>query len=122
MTLRVMVVEDQPQLRVALRKLLEQRGIEVVGDVADGVQALELAQVVEYDVVLTDLKMPNLDGIGLTRELRRTDPNAAIVVYTAYADASLVQEGKAAGVSGWVLKGAHSDELIEALFSACRTT
>ncbi len=87
MTIRVLIADDQDIVRTGLRMILDaQAGIEVVGEAADGRQALELARGLRPDVCLFDIRMPELDGIELTRQLagHDVDDPLAIVVITTF--------------------------------------
>lgn len=115
--LRVILVDDQELLRGSLRRMLEGRGFEVVAEAADGIEGVRVARGHDFDVILTDLRLPNMDGIALAREVRLLDPTAAVVVFSAYADPSLQVEGREAGVAAWVPKGCPINDLIETLLA-----
>ena len=119
--LRVLLVDDEEGLRRTMRKMLERRGCEVVGEGADGVEGVEAARDTSFDVVLTDLRMPNMDGLEMTRQIKAMAPQVPVVVFSAYADASLQAEGVEAGVAAWVLKGTAAEEVVRALHAAVAT-
>ena len=116
--LRLLLVDDEEAIRRALRKVLERRGVQVVAEASDGAEGLSAFQEGDCDVVLTDLKMPNMDGIELTREIKKIDPVKPVVVFSAYSDASLVAEGIEAGATKWLTKGCPPTELVAALHDA----
>ena len=115
MTLRLILVEDDPDLRRCLKRLLQRQGMTVVEEAADGTEGLAAAQRTSFDIVLTDLRMPNMDGIELTRRVRAIDPAAVVVIFSAYADQSLQAEAKEAGAAAWVAKGSPPSELVDKL-------
>ena len=87
--LRVLIAEDETIIRLDLRQLLEENGMDVVGEARDGLEAVELARTTNPDVGLFDIKMPNLDGVEAARRVYAERP-MPIVMLTAYADAELV--------------------------------
>jgi DNA-binding NarL/FixJ family response regulator len=119
--LRVMIVDDHRLFREGLRALLATASdVEVVAEAADGQEALRLAGVVKPDVVLMDLKMPNVDGVTATRNLRTTLPQCRVVALTTFEDDELVFEVLRAGAVGYILKDASSERLLDAVRSAAR--
>ncbi len=110
-----MLVDDEKALRHALRRVLEARGIQVVAEAGDGEEAVNLAQEVRPEAILMDLRMPILDGIEASRRIRELDPDAKIVILSAYSDPSLQEEARAAGVLGWLVKGDPPDEMCSRL-------
>lgn len=103
--LRVVVVDDQPLVRAGFSKILErERDISIVGEAADGVQALEVVARLRPDVVLMDVRMPRLDGLAATESLRTTVPEARIVVLTTYDLDEYVLRALRAGACGFLLK------------------
>jgi DNA-binding NarL/FixJ family response regulator len=116
--IRVLIVDDQALFREALRTLLSMRSeLEVVGEAGDGWEALTVAAETRPDVVLMDMKMPGLDGVGAIRRLRVQSPEVKVVVLTTFDDDELVFEGLRAGASGYLLKDASAERLLEAILA-----
>lgn len=119
--IRVLLVDDQALFREGLSTLLSlHEDIEVVGEAANGQDALTAAAALRPDVVLMDLRMPVLDGVAATRELNRRHPDGRVIVVTTFDDDELVFEGLRAGAVGYLLKDVHSDKLVEAIRAAAR--
>ena len=118
---RVLVVDDQALFREALGTLLDARPeVEVVGEAGDGHQALERAAALAPDVVLMDLHMPVLDGIGATRRLRVEQPGVRVLALTTFDDDEDVFAALRAGALGYLLKDVSADRLVEAVQAAAR--
>ncbi|WP_331749647.1 MULTISPECIES: response regulator transcription factor [unclassified Streptomyces] len=121
MSIRVLLADDQALIRSGLRLILEdQDGITVVGEAADGAEAVELARRLRPDVCLVDIRMPGLDGIDVTRALAGpgiTDPLRVVIVTTFDLD-EYVHGALRAGAVGFVLKGAAPALLTEAVRAA----
>jgi DNA-binding NarL/FixJ family response regulator len=118
---RVLLVDDQALFREALATLLEVRPeIDVVGEAGNGAEALERAAVLRPDVVLMDLHMPVLDGIGATRRLQVEHPDIRVLALTTFDDDEEVFAALRAGAVGYLLKDVSSDRLVEALLAAAR--
>ena len=110
---RVLVVDDQAVVRSGLRMILEAQGdLEVVGEAADGREALRLARELEPDVVLMDIRMPNLDGIEATRRLVNSSPASRVLVLTTYGLDEHVYEALKAGAAGFFVKTDSPDRLV----------
>jgi DNA-binding NarL/FixJ family response regulator len=117
--IRVVLVDDHPLVRAGLISLLATApDIEVVGEAADGQEAIELYTSTEPDVVLMDLSMPVMDGVAATRALHSNHSNARVVVLTSFSDVARVREAIAAGAAGYVLKDCTPEELLAAVRSA----
>lgn len=117
--IRVVVVDDQTLVRQGIRSLLELSDeVAVVAEAADGVDALERISEVSPDVVLLDLRMPRLDGIGVLEALRARDAAVPVLVLTTFDDAELVLRAMRAGARGYLLK----DVTLDQLTSGIRTT
>jgi DNA-binding NarL/FixJ family response regulator len=117
-TIRVIVADDQPLMRSALvMSLAPEADIEVVGEAADGRQAVELAEALRPDVLVMDIRMPVLDGIAAARQLRRTSnpPPPRILIITTFDLDDYVVEALRAGASGFLLKDATSAQLVHAV-------
>ena len=121
MSIRVLVADDQDLVRTGLAMILEaQPGIEVVGQAADGREAVELARQLRPDVCLFDIRMPGMDGIAATRELAGAgvaDPMAIVVITTFDVD-EYVYGALKAGARGFLLKDAGPDLLVQAIHAA----
>lgn len=104
MAVKVFVIDDADQVREMLVQMLELSGFEMVGAAAGGRQAISALADTDPDVVVTDYKMPEMDGIATARAIREQRPDQAIILYTAYLDGALEREAKAAGVSLCVSK------------------
>ena len=116
MTVRVLLADDQALVRAGFRMILEaQDDLEVVGEAADGEQALALAASERPDVVLMDIRMPVLDGLEATRRLVATQPAARVLVLTTFDLDDYVYEALTAGASGFLLKDVGRDELVHAV-------
>ncbi len=121
MTIRVIVADDQDLVRTGLRMILDaQPGIEVVGEAADGRQAVSLARKLRPDVCLFDIRMPDLDGIEATRQLAGPDvaEPLAIVVITTFDLDEYVHGALKAGARGFLLKDAGPELLVQAIHAA----
>jgi DNA-binding NarL/FixJ family response regulator len=124
--IRVFVVDDHEVVRLGLRAFLQATpGVEVVGEAADGRAALEgldalAARGALPDVVLMDLVMPEPDGITTTAAVKQTYPGVEVVVVTSFGEAHRVHSALEAGATGYVLKDAEVDEIIEAIRAAHR--
>jgi DNA-binding NarL/FixJ family response regulator len=120
MTVSVLVVDDQAMVRAGFSAILDaQDGIRVVGQAADGEEAVRLARGVRPDVVLMDVRMPVMNGIDATHELvhpKRGDPHIPrVLVLTTFDADDYVYDALAAGASGFLLKDALPDELVQAV-------
>ena len=110
---RLLVADDEGVLRHALANLLAMADdIEIVGEAADGREAVELAVARQADVVLMDIGMPRLDGIAATRELAGRAPDVKVIILTIYADDDRVFHALQAGARGYLLKDASPDEIL----------
>jgi DNA-binding NarL/FixJ family response regulator len=116
--LRVLIVDDHALFRRGLQMVLDgEADIEVVGEAADGHQALEQAQELMPDVVLMDVRMPRRSGIEATREIRSALPHVRIVMLTVSDEEADLYEAIKAGASGYLLKEISTDEVAEAIRS-----
>jgi DNA-binding NarL/FixJ family response regulator len=116
--IRVLIADDQALVRAGFRALLDaQDGIEVVGEAADGREAVDMARTLQPDVVLMDIRMPVLDGLDATREIsrdRRLD-NVRIVILTTFELDEYVFEAIRSGAAGFLVKDTKPTDLIEAV-------
>ncbi len=102
---RLLVVDDHQMLREALVELLVQAAFEVVGEAADGADAVALAKQLEPDVVLMDLRMPVLGGLDATRLIKDACPDTQVVLLTAFESPALQQQAEEAGCFAYLVKG-----------------
>jgi two-component system, NarL family, response regulator LiaR len=117
--IRLLVVDDHAVVREGLRTYLSlQDGIEVVGEAADGQAAVMTAEALKPDVVLMDLVMPRLDGVGAMRELRRLLPSARVIVLTSFTEDDRILPAVQAGAAGYLLKTAQPSEVARAVRAA----
>ncbi len=115
----MLVVDDHEVVREGLRAFLElQDGIEVAGEAADGEEAIAVAEGLDPDVVLMDLVLPKLDGLGAMRELRERVPRARVIVLTSFLDDDKLLPALRAGAAGYLLKNAPPPELARAVRAA----
>lgn len=114
--IRVLLVDDHAIVRQGLIALLEtQPEIEVIGEAADGVEAVAQALALNPDVILMDLKMPRKDGISATRDIIRKQPDARILVLSSFSDDAQIVDAIGAGALGYLLKSARMTELVEGI-------
>jgi DNA-binding NarL/FixJ family response regulator len=118
LTARVLIADDQTLFRTGLARLLaEDARVQVVGLAADGLQAIKLAASLKADVVLMDLKMPNLDGVEATRQIRSELPEVKVLILTTYETDSYVLQALKAGASGYVLKDSQPSAIVSSILA-----
>ncbi|MDO5066766.1 MAG: response regulator transcription factor [Propionibacteriaceae bacterium] len=114
--IRVLLVDDQALIRVGFRTILESEpGIEVVGEAANGEEGIAMARELDPDVICMDVQMPRCDGIAATRQLTEQSCRAAILILTTFDRDDFLFETLQAGASGFLLKTAEAEKLIEAV-------
>ena len=119
--IRVVLVDDQTLIRHGLRALLSLApDVEVVGEASDGREGLDVVAAERPDVVLLDLRMPVLDGIGMLEELAQAEHRPAVLVLTTFDDDDLVVAALRAGARGYLLKDVTLDEVVEAVRTLTR--
>lgn len=119
--IRVCIAEDHETVRTGLRMVLEaQPDMKIVGDASDGTLAVQRAEALRPDVLLLDISMPGLNGLEVTRAVRASSPDVAIVVLTRHSEEGYVQQLLAAGASGYVLKQSSTAELLQAIRAAAK--
>ncbi|HEU4399036.1 MAG TPA: response regulator transcription factor [Actinomycetota bacterium] len=116
MTIRVLLADDQDLVRAGFRMILEtQADIEVVGEAGDGVEAVAATRRLRPDVVLMDIRMPNLDGLQATKQVMATGSRSRVLILTTFDLDEYVYQALAAGASGFLLKNAPPEQLIDAV-------
>lgn len=119
--IRLLIVDDHPVVRGGLRGIFAgDEGFEVVGEAANGAEALAVAPGLRADVVLMDLSMPEMGGVEATRRLRQVMPSAQVLVLTTYDTEADVLPAIEAGATGYLLKDAPREELVRAVRAAAR--
>ncbi len=108
---RIVIADDESLIRLDLREMLTHLGYDVIGEAGDGRSAMELARRLRPDLLIMDIKMPDLDGISAAEELTR-ERIAPVVLVTAYSDQGLVERAREAGVVGYVVKPFREAELL----------
>lgn len=116
MSIQILIADDHGVIRAGLRALLgAEPDLEVVGEAADGQEALHSANALRPDVILLDLSMPGLSGIEITRRLTETMPELRVIILTVHEDEGLLREAMQAGAAGYIVKRAIGSELIDAI-------
>ena len=112
---RLLLADDHRMLRDSLRRSLEEHGFDVVGEAADGAEAVRLAQQLQPDVVLMDVSMPALDGVEATRQISRVVPSSQVVMLTMHADGDVMAKAIQAGAIGYLVKDCSMDDVVAAV-------
>ena len=113
---RVLLADDHHVFRNGIRQILELKGgFDVIGEAANGEEAIRLAATLKPDVILMDIKMPGINGIQATREILKSCPQARILMLTMYRENQMLDDALEAGARGFLLKNADADELVEAV-------
>ena len=117
---RVIIVDDEPVIRRGLRETIEwdSLGLEVAGEAADGLEALNLVREIRPEILITDIRMPDMDGLELIREVRKLDFNVKITILSGYSDYDYLKAAIRLGVDNYLLKPIDNDELISNLKNA----
>jgi two-component system chemotaxis response regulator CheY len=118
---RALVVDDEAHVRVFLKLLLRELGIEVCGEAGDGARALELINELQPELVLLDLNMPQLGGLEVLRQIQEERPDLPVIVVSSQSAMKTVQEVAQLGAIGYVLKHASKNEALRALREALAT-
>lgn len=111
---RVVIAEDEALIRLDLRECLVEEGYEVVGEAADGAEAVSMVREHAPDVAVLDVMMPNVDGLTAAREIM-TERLAAVVILTAYSQRDLVEQARDAGAMAYLIKPFQQEELVPAI-------
>lgn len=119
--LRVLLAEDHAVVREGTRSILQKdTSISIVGEAADGAEAVDLARDLKPDVVLLDMALPVLNGVEATRRIRAEEDPPQVMILSAYDDIDYVQAALDAGANGYLLKTAHASDVIAALHSVAQ--
>jgi two-component system, NarL family, response regulator LiaR len=113
---RLLIVDDHELVRESTQLMLEgEPDLEVVGEAVDGRHALELCRQLHPDLVLMDVRMPEMDGLSATRAIKEEMPSISILLVSAYDSEDYRREARSAGAAGYVLKDADMQQLLEAV-------
>ena len=113
--MRVLIIDDHALFRVGLQGLLEQRGIEVADAVASGIEGIQRAGELKPDIILLDLRMPDMGGLEVLQKLRENDSTIPVVMLTTSNEESDLIKSLRSGAQGYLLKDMEPDELVSAL-------
>ena len=113
--MRVLIIDDHALFRVGLQGLLEQRGIEVADAVASGIEGLQRAEQLQPDIVLLDLRMPDMGGLEVLQKLRESQSSIPVVMLTTSNEEADLIKSLRSGAQGYLLKDMEPDELVSAL-------
>jgi DNA-binding NarL/FixJ family response regulator len=112
----VLIVDDHEVVREGLRLSLSRAShIRVIGEAGDGAAAVGLVERRKPDVVIMDVRMPGMDGLEATKEILKVEPDAAVLIFTAFSERSLLARGLESGAKGYILKEAPHDTLLRAI-------
>lgn len=114
MTGTILAVDDSPSIRTAVRLALTEAGYQVT-EAVDGMDGLAKARSATFDMILTDLNMPNLDGLGMIKEIRKlpSQTGVPIIFLTTESDEGIKSQAKAAGATGWLVKPFQAPQLVQ---------
>jgi DNA-binding NarL/FixJ family response regulator len=119
MAVTVLLVDDHPVVRHGVRTLLEREKFKIVGEASDGLEAIAAAEQSLPDVVVLDLSMPTLNGVGAVREIAKVSPRSHVVLLTMHTEEHHVLEALRAGVKGCVSKSQAAEHLVQAIREVC---
>jgi DNA-binding NarL/FixJ family response regulator len=120
MPTRVLLADDHQIVREGLRVLLEREGFQVVGEAADGLEAVHLSERLQPAVAILDIGMPLMNGIDAAREVRRVSPRTRTILLSMHSEDPYVRRALEAGVQGYVLKAKASKDLVQALHDVAK--
>lgn len=115
---KIMVVDDAAFMRMMLKDILTKGGYEVVGEAENGLKAVDKYKELTPDLVLMDITMPELDGIGAVKQIKGIDPNAKIIMCSAMGQQAMVLESIQAGAKDFIVKPFQADRILEAVSKA----
>lgn len=118
MSKKVLIVDDAAFMRMMIKDILSKNGFEVVGEAADGVQAVEKYKELAPDLVTMDITMPEMDGITALKEIKASDPSAIVLMCSAMGQQAMVIDAIQAGAKDFIVKPFQADRVLEAINKA----
>lgn len=118
MSKRILIVDDAAFMRMMIKDILTKNGFEVVGEAADGLQAVEKYAELKPDLVTMDITMPEMDGIAALKEIKSKHPDAIIIMCSAMGQQAMVIDAIQAGAKDFIVKPFQADRVIEAISKA----
>jgi len=118
MSKRILIVDDAAFMRMMIKDILSKNGFEVVGEAADGLQAVEKYAELKPDLVTMDITMPEMDGIAALKEIKSKHPDATIIMCSAMGQQAMVIDAIQAGAKDFIVKPFQADRVIEAISKA----
>ena len=115
---KIMIVDDAAFMRMMLKDILTKGGHEVIGEAENGLKAVDRYKELSPELVLMDITMPEMDGIGAVRQIRAIDPNAKIIMCSAMGQQAMVLESIQAGARDFIVKPFQAGRIIEAVSKA----
>lgn len=112
---RILIVDDAAFMRMMIKDILTKNGFDVVGEAADGAQAVEKFKELKPDLVTMDITMPEMDGISALKEIKGMDPNAKVIMCSAMGQQAMVIDAIQAGAKDFIVKPFQADRVIEAI-------
>ncbi len=113
--IRLLIVDDHPVVRDGLRAMFMHSNIEIIGEATDGLSAVEQARELIPDVILMDVRMPDMDGLAATRLIKEENPGVVVVMLTSFESRDYLREAVDAGAAGYLLKGLERAKLLSAI-------
>ncbi len=114
--IKILIADDHAMFRQGLRKVLSlERDMEIVGEAENGVEAIQLAKKLKPDIVIMDIKLPQINGLEATQMIKKVEPDIGIIILSMYEDEAHILEGVQSGASGYMLKRLPVEELAQAI-------
>ena len=115
MAKRILIVDDAAFMRMMIREILSKNGYEIVGEAADGAQAVQKYRETKPDLVTMDITMPEMDGIQALKEIRQFDSSAVVIMCSAMGQQAMVIDAIQAGARDFIVKPFQADRVVEAI-------
>ncbi|RFU61537.1 response regulator [Peribacillus glennii] len=112
---KILIVDDAAFMRMMIKDILSKNGFEVVGEAADGAQAVEKYKETQPDLVTMDITMPEMDGIAALKEIKKINPNAKVIMCSAMGQQAMVIDAIQAGARDFIVKPFQADRVLEAI-------